>query len=88
MTIATGIVILAPILQLPGEIAEGRRYHARISYPDGQVEHLIKPLRRDRSGNFWLDPQSEARPRIPLAGEPGVNVELIGRVIGRYNTEP
>lgn len=65
-----------------GEIVDGRRYHIRLTRPDGTVEDTVKTLVRDAKGAYWLKPESDD-PRfqewLPLDGPPGCTVELLGR---------
>lgn len=74
----------------PGEIAEGRRYHVRVTrYADGMSEESIKQLAFGPEGQIWLKPESND-PRhaaIPLLGREGVNVEILGRVRGVFLRE-
>lgn len=77
------VVVLSRIGQRPGEIAVGKRYHVRLTRPDGQTEETVKTLVKDDEGRFWLKPESshpEHQEWIPLDGKPGVVVELVGRV--------
>lgn len=66
------------------EIAEGRRYHVRRTFPDGTVEDTIKTLVRDEN-RWWLKPEStHPQHQEWIAYDDGtdksVKVELIGRV--------
>ena len=84
------IIILSPLMQHPGEIAEGRRYHVRMTHADGLTEETVKTLVR-RDDRFWLKPESddpEHQQWIALDSKPDAKVELIGRVRGVYYREP
>lgn len=84
------IIIMSKVSQRPGEIAEGKRYHVRMTHADGLTEETIKTLAKDNSGEYWLKPESdhpEFQEWIPLDGKPGTTVELIGRVRGVYHRE-
>ena len=76
------VVVLSKLTQRPNEIQEGKRYHVRVTRPDGKSEETIKTLTKDSSGQYWLKPEStEPRHRaIPLDGTPDETVELLGRV--------
>lgn len=85
------ILILSKITLTPGEIAEGRRYHVRVTRFDGLREETIKRLVIDKeTSKFWLRPESDHpdfQVWIPLEGRPGEIVEVIGRVRGVYTRE-
>lgn len=84
---AGALVILSPIMQRPGEIIEGRRYHVR-RRQNGQCEETIKTLVR-RDDHYWLKPESSSPAHQawqPLDGARGT-IELIGRVRGVYLRE-
>lgn len=76
------IVILSYVTQRPGEIAEGKRYHVRVTRKDGTCEETIRRLIKDGSDRYWLMPESSepAFRAVPLDGEPDMKVEIIGRV--------
>lgn len=81
------LLILSPILQKPGEIAEGRRYHVRAKR-GGECEDTVKTLVR-RDDQYWLAPESTSPAHQawqPLDGS-RLGVELIGRVRGVYLSE-
>lgn len=84
------IIIMSRVTQRPGEIAEGKRYHVRMTHADGLTEETIKTLTKDAAGDYWLKPESdhpEFQEWISLDGKPGTTVELIGRVRGVYHRE-
>lgn len=83
------IVIISPLLQLPGEIAEGRRYHVRRRNGDA-TEEAIRTLTRDKDGRFWLRPESddpEHQQWIAFDARGGGEVTLAGRVRGVFIRE-
>lgn len=74
----------------PGEIVPGKRYHVRISRRDGAIEDSIKVLTQGPEGQLWLKHESDQpayQEWIPLAGKPGLVVEIIGRVRGVFLPE-
>jgi phage repressor protein C with HTH and peptisase S24 domain len=65
------------------DLTPGRRYHVKITRPDGTSEETIKTLERGEDGRYWLKPESsnpEFQAWIPLDGFQGATVELVGRV--------
>jgi hypothetical protein len=83
------IVIVSKMITVPGEIAEGRRYHVRITRADGLCEETIKLLVA-REGRYWLRPESDHpdfQTWVPLDGRAGETVEILGRVRGVYFRE-
>jgi hypothetical protein len=88
------IIIIAKFqpgdINRPGELKVDRRYHVRLTRPDGMIEDAIKCLTLDGEGQFWLKPDSD-KPHyqgwIPLTGEPGLSVEIVGRVRGVFLKE-
>ena len=75
------IVVLSRLLQAPGEIIAGKRYHVRRTRGD-LSEETIKTLVRASNGEYWLQPESTSPEfaAFPLKGEEGTTVELLGRV--------
>jgi hypothetical protein len=75
------IVILSRLLQRPGEIIAGKRYHVRRTRGD-LSEETIKTLVRAANGEYWLQPESDSPEfsAFALQGEEGTTVELLGRV--------
>jgi hypothetical protein len=74
----------------PGSLAPDRRYHVRIARTDGMIEDSIKCLTLGPEGQFWLKPDSdhpEFQEWIPIAGKPGLRVEIVGRVRGVFLKE-
>jgi hypothetical protein len=77
------IVVLSRIEQTPGEIQVGKRYHVRVTRPDGMIEDSVKLFAQDAEGDYWLKPESDHPSHqqwVPLKGAEGLKVELIGRV--------
>jgi hypothetical protein len=74
----------------PGSLTADRRYHVRTTRADGMIEDSIKCLTIGPEGDFWLKPDSD-RPEfqewLPLAGKPGLRVEIVGRVRGVFLKE-
>jgi hypothetical protein len=84
------IVVISKIEQKPGEIADGKRYHVRLSREDGLIEDSIKCLTIGPEGQLWLKPESNHPSHqewIPLQGRAGLKVEIIGRVRGVFFRE-
>lgn len=75
------MVVLSRLLQRPGEIIAGKRYHVRRTRGD-LTEETIKKLVRAGDGSYWLQPESNSPEfaAFPLEGANGETVELIGRV--------
>lgn len=78
---AGSIVVLSRLLQRPGEILVGKRYHVRRTRGD-LTEETIKTLVRASNGEYWLQPESDSPEfaAFALQGEEGTTVELLGRV--------
>lgn len=76
------VAVLNSIMQRPGEILAGKRYHVRVTRADGSVEDTVKTLVRDSKGQYWLKPESDSPEFTATLLEPheGEQVELIGRV--------
>jgi hypothetical protein len=74
----------------PGEVVPDKRYHVRISRHDGLIEDSIKTLVTGPEGQLWLKPESDQpafQEWMPLAGKPGLTVEIVGRVRGVFLRE-
>lgn len=76
------VIVLSNMLQRPGEILPGKRYHVRVTRLDGTVEETIKTLSRGQNGTYWLIPESDSPEftAIPLDARDGEEVILLGRV--------
>ena len=85
------VIILSTLKNHPGEIAVGRRYHVRVTRPDGLTEETIKRLHQDEAGKYWLRPESnhpDHQAWLPLDSRDSENqIELVGRVRGVYTRE-
>ena len=76
------VAVLSSLLQRPGEIIAGKRYHVRVTRTDGSVEETIKTLMRDGKGQYWLKPESDSPEFTATLLDPheGEEVTLLGRV--------
>lgn len=76
------VIVLSNMLQRPGEILAGKRYHVRVTRADGSVEETIKTLMRGANGTYWLKPESDSPEftAIPLKDGDADEVILLGRV--------
>lgn len=77
-------LVYASAYQLDEPPAPGRRYIVETERPDGMREATVKALWQDDAGKFWLVPESDD-PRyqqpIPLDGEDGTTIRIVGRVL-------
>jgi len=84
------VLIVASTFDFPDELKHGRRYIIERKRPDGLREITVKTVSRDGAGNFWLIPESDdpryQRP-IPVAGQDGEEIAIVGLVIGSYRSE-
>lgn len=76
-------LIFAPVYNRD-DLQLGKRYHVRRTRTDGLREETVKTLWADPDGRLWLKPES-SDPRfsqlIPIEGDEGDTIELIGKVI-------
>lgn len=78
----SSILVLSRLENRPNEVEPGRRYHVEVERANGETEQSIRKLVKDGLGRFWLAPES-SEPEftaVPLDGETGLKVRLIGRV--------
>lgn len=76
-------LIYTSMLETRESFEAGKRYIVEIERPDGLREATVKQLWRDDGGKLWLLPES-TDPRyqqpIPLEGENGDTIRLVGRI--------
>jgi len=80
---AGSVIVLSYVGDGVNDVIPGRRYHVKRTRADGMVEDTIKTLVKGEDGKFWLKPEStdpEFQEWIALEGQPGMQIELIGRV--------
>lgn len=77
-------IIYTDIIETGETPQVGKRYIVETDRRDGLREATVKTLWRDDNGELWLLPDSDDprhRQPIPLAGEDGETVRIVGRVV-------
>lgn len=84
-------LIFASVYDTDESLKPGRRYIVEQERPDGLYESTVKTLSKDETGEFWLLPESDD-PRfqapLPLHGEDGTTIRIVGRVLYSVQREP
>lgn len=77
-------LIFTEQIETSEQIIPGKRYIVERERADGLREETVKTLWKDDDGRFWLIPES-TDPRfnepIPLNGEDGDTIRIVGRVV-------
>lgn len=85
------VVVFTDQIERGEPLVPGRRYIVERERADGLREATVKTLWRDAEGALWLLPESND-PRfqqpIPLAGEEGDTIRIVGRVVYAVQREP
>lgn len=77
------VVVFSSIEETEESPMAGRRYVVERLRADGLAEHTVKLLHQDDKGHFWLLPESNDplhQAPIPVTGEDGDQVKILGRV--------
>jgi DNA-binding XRE family transcriptional regulator len=84
------VVIVTDQVERGEQLVVGRRYLLERERADGLHEATVKTLWRDDAGKLWLLPES-TDPRfqepIPIGGDEGDTLRIIGRVVFRVQKE-
>jgi len=84
------VIVFTSLIERPEPLEVGKRYVVEREKPDGLREATVKALAKDETGTLWLMPDS-TDPRhqepIPLEGEDGEIIRVIGRVVYSFRPE-
>lgn len=78
------VIVFTDFIDHPEQPTFGKRYIVERERADGLREHTVKTLWRDAAGKAWLIPESNDplfQEPIPLDGEDGDTVRILGRVV-------